>query len=30
MKCHYCGQPLAKHDAHDLRVKRPVYRLVRL
>lgn len=26
MICHYCGQPLAKHDAHDLRVMRPVHK----
>ena len=24
--CHYCGQPLAKHDANDLRVMRPVHK----
>lgn len=26
MKCHYCHKPLAKHDAHDLKVMRPVHR----
>ena len=26
MKCHYCRQPPAKHEAHDLRVMRPVHK----
>ena len=26
MICHYCRQPLARHDAHDLRVMRPVHK----
>lgn len=26
MICHYCKQPLARHDAHDLKVMRPVHR----
>ena len=26
MICHYCKQPLAKHEAHDLKVMRPVHR----
>ena len=26
MICHYCHQPLAKHDAYDLKVMRPVHR----
>lgn len=26
MICHYCRQPMARHEAHDLKVMRPVHK----
>jgi len=30
MICHYCKQPFSTHDAHDLKVMRPVHKACHL